>query len=145
MFSTIFACIFLVAIPIAFFIYYNYINKKRNEDRKWIWSFVLATIVSGYLIFQEIRRYNISSSFLHSRINSTVVEYHEWRPDQYEFSLKNNMKFLSGRSMFNLEIGDSIVKQKNTSIFYVFKRDYNAKYTFYKKYDYNNEPIEPQR
>jgi len=124
---------FITFFSIGGFIFYKYI-KPGTFNIKMIIPILLFLCV---LAFFDLRNTFVENKFIKTKFNSTIVDSFEWKPKVIEFTFNNGIKVSSSYGDFDIQIGDSVAKQANTSVFDVYRKDYNGIFVFYKKYDYN--------
>jgi len=78
----------------------------------FILYFVIVFSIGVYI------RNNDDNLFFKSNVKSTVADRVEWRNGSYRCKLESGIVLL-----WDLEIGDSIVKEANTDSFYVYRKD----------------------
>ena len=131
----IFFSIVFIAI-ILFRIYLKRKQDKRYKRGKWVLGFTVLLLT--YSIYYDLRNKNIHDEFISTACHSKIIDSYEWKGDQFELTLENKIIMFSTSYSFGLHVGDSIVKQANTSWFEVYRKDYTDKYVFYKRFDYDN-------
>jgi hypothetical protein len=99
--------------------------------------FVLIPIVA--IVLYERKVYLVEKIFFKNKLNTVVVDIeNNWSGGRsYNYITKNHIVFaLLNYESTNLRIGDSIVKEKNSWEFDVFRYDSIAdSFYYYKKYD----------
>jgi len=81
------------------------------------------------------------NKFYESDLNHLVVERNNWQKRATEFYLENGVQidsFSKPSFMYDLKINDSIVKMKNSDVFYVYRKNHYNKYECIHVYKYKN-------
>jgi len=92
--------------------------------------FVTLTIIA-FLIYNQ----RLNQKFINQEVESVIVKRNNWQLRTTEFYLKNGLRIDSTYvDNFDLKIGDSIFKKRNTGKFKVYRKDLLNKYHFYKNY-----------
>lgn len=87
-----------------------------------------------FLFFYLTGRIN-DKKFYIEKVNSKIIKRNNWQVRTTEFYLENNLMIDSNRIYnFDLKIGDSITKEKRTTIFNVYRK-INGKYVLFKQYN----------
>jgi len=125
--------ILIISAIILCLIYYKAIKPNTFKIKEIIPIFIFF----GLLFLFDLRNFIVLNEFTKNEFQSKIINSFEWRPKVTEFTLENKIKVSSSLGDFDLQIGDSIVKSANTTIFDVYRKDYNNTYVFYKRYDYS--------
>jgi energy-coupling factor transporter transmembrane protein EcfT len=123
----------LIALLFSTFIYLFF--KKRTRA---FYKIIPILIFVGIIIYLNASGLYQRNKFIKNDIKSTITDSDDWQQRTIEYYLKNGTTIYSTLNSFNLQIGDSISKEANSSLFYVYRKNYIGKYEFYNRYDYNS-------
>lgn len=101
-----------------------------NIKKMWPVFFVLLLFLFFYLTGHDNQK-----KFYNEKINSKIIKRSNWQVRTTEFYLENNLRIDSNYIYnFDLKVGDSIIKEKKSANFNVFRK-MNGKYELYKRYN----------
>jgi hypothetical protein len=126
---------FILFSSVGSFIFYKYV-RPGTFNIKVILHILLFFGIIGSI---DLRFRYINNKFIETEFHSKIIDSFKWRPRINEFTLENKTKLISSLDDYDLQIGDSIVKSENTTIYDVYKKDFTGKFIFYKRYDYNDD------
>ncbi|MGE8555709.1 MAG: hypothetical protein ACN6OB_17460 [Chryseobacterium jejuense] len=97
-------------------------------------------ILLGLLAFSYFYLYKFvyigNKKFKESSINGKIIDSSNWAKRSTFYYLKDGLSIeLSALDSLHLKIGDSILKEPNTTKFNVYRKNKENKYEFYKSYD----------
>jgi len=127
----IFYAFFVTASTVISIIYYRYVKPGTFNFK----SLVPFVIFFGVFIYFDISGAIKRNQFYKNEINSIIIKSSNWQVRTTEFYLKDGFQIHSSFNSLDLQIGDSIVKKANTTVYDVYRKDYNRIYVFLKKYD----------
>ncbi|MBA9074322.1 hypothetical protein GGR22_002489 [Flavobacterium gossypii] len=106
---------------------------------KKLLRFYPVIVIFGIFIYFHLVGKKNNEKFYKSKVNSLIVERNNWQVRATAFYLSNGLKIdSSSLAEFDLKLGDSIVKQKNTHLFKVYRRENSREgYYFLSEYDNN--------
>ncbi len=110
--------------------------KKLNRRAKGNIAVVTSMVVILIAYFIWVRNYQIK--FYRSIINSVLVDSSDWQKRSIDFYLKDGSIINFVVPIGNkIQIGDSISKPANTTVFEVYRKNDSGNYHLFRKYDDN--------
>ena len=119
-------------IIIGVFIYYQFYKPNTFKFKKVI-PFL---IVFGILTFLDIRFRINNYQFYEKGFQSVVVESQNYRKEESNYILNNEMTLYSIGNEFDIRIGDLIIKTTKTNEYKVYRKNEFGIYRFVHRYQY---------
>jgi len=125
--------IFISFLIILSVIFYKHFSTGLFKFRKFIPILPLFIILGYFYVKESLNKNN----FYKNQIHSNIIRYSDWQIRTTEFYLNKGLRISSAYNKLDLQIGDSISKDANTYIYYVYRKNSLGKFIFHARYDYN--------